>query len=134
MKYILVVMNFTKTFKSPRLRSLCIVHLSMLVFSLGNSIIFTGVWPYLQEVFKKKPLVYTVTHYIQLLNSQSRLLQEFLKEFVSKSSEFRQEKPDGFGILWNCSSSTAVCFSDFSVLNSSVQPPTVEFFKNSDQY
>ena len=124
-------MNFTKTFKSPRLRSLCIVHLSMLVFSLGNSIIFTGVWPYLQEVFNKKKLYFTL-HYIQLI-SQSRLLQEFLKEFVSKFSEFRPEKPDGFGILWNCSSSTAVSSSDFSVFNSSLEPPTVEFFKNSDQ-
>lgn len=34
----------------PRQRSLYIVHLAMLIFSLGNSIIFTGVWPYLQEV------------------------------------------------------------------------------------
>jgi hypothetical protein len=40
---------FTKM--DSRKRSLYIVHLSMLIFSLGNSIIFTGVWPYLQEVF-----------------------------------------------------------------------------------
>lgn len=39
-----------KVLLGPRQRSLYIVHLAMLIFSLGNSIIFTGVWPYLQEV------------------------------------------------------------------------------------
>ena len=34
----------------PRIRSLFIVHTSMLIFSMGNSIIVTGIWPYLQAV------------------------------------------------------------------------------------
>ena len=33
-----------------RIRSLYIAHVSMLIFSLGNSIIVTGVWPYLRLV------------------------------------------------------------------------------------
>ena len=33
-----------------RIRSLFIVHISMLIFSMGNSIIVTGIWPYLQAV------------------------------------------------------------------------------------
>ena len=39
--------------KKQRIRSLFMVHLSMLIFSLGNSIIVTGVWPYLQAVSAK---------------------------------------------------------------------------------
>ena len=38
---------------NSRLRSLYIVHLSMLIVALGASIIFTGVWPYIQEVRAK---------------------------------------------------------------------------------
>jgi hypothetical protein len=38
------------TDRRSRIRSLYIVHVSMLIFSLGNSIIFTGVWPYLKLV------------------------------------------------------------------------------------
>ena len=37
----------------PRIKSLYIVHASMLIFSLGNSIIVTGIWPYLQAVRMK---------------------------------------------------------------------------------
>ena len=34
----------------PRIKSLYTVHVSMLIFSMGNSIIVTGIWPYLQAV------------------------------------------------------------------------------------
>jgi hypothetical protein len=37
-----------------RVRSLFIVHISMLILSLGSSIIYTGIWPYLQRVRKKE--------------------------------------------------------------------------------
>ena len=40
----------TPSEKKKRLISLGIVHLSMLVMSLGSSIIFTGVYPYLISV------------------------------------------------------------------------------------
>ncbi len=37
-----------------RIRSLFIVHFSMLILSLGTSIIFTGVWPYLNMVRRRQ--------------------------------------------------------------------------------
>ena len=40
----------TPTERKKRMISLYIVHLSMLVVSLGSSIIFTGVYPYLLSV------------------------------------------------------------------------------------
>ena len=36
--------------KRQRMISLYIVHTSMFVFALGNSVIMMGVWPYLQAV------------------------------------------------------------------------------------
>ncbi len=33
-----------------RIRSLFIVHLSVVIFTLGNSITWTGAWPYLNVV------------------------------------------------------------------------------------
>ena len=36
--------------KSKRMRSIKIVHLAMFVFSLGFSIVITGVYPYMQQV------------------------------------------------------------------------------------
>ena len=36
--------------KRQRIISLYIVHTSMFVFALGNSVIMMGVWPYLQAV------------------------------------------------------------------------------------
>ena len=38
--------------KRQRIISLYIVHISMFIFSLGNSVILMGVWPYLQAVRK----------------------------------------------------------------------------------
>ena len=38
--------------KRQRIISLYIVHTSMFVFALGNSVIMMGVWPYLQAVSK----------------------------------------------------------------------------------
>lgn len=36
--------------RRARIRSLFIVHIAMLVLSLGSSIIYTGVWPYITSV------------------------------------------------------------------------------------
>ena len=36
--------------RKPRIRSLFIVHIAMLILSLGSSIIYTGVWPYIVAV------------------------------------------------------------------------------------
>ncbi len=44
---------------NSRLRSLFIVHISMLVLSLGSSIIYTGIWPYLQRVSQGHKKVHT---------------------------------------------------------------------------
>ena len=44
----------------PRIKSLFIVHLSMLIFSMGNSIIVTGIWPYLQAVSIKDLVLFIV--------------------------------------------------------------------------
>ena len=53
---------------NSRLRSLYIVHLSMLIVALGASIIFTGVWPYIQEVSAKDGesfLRYSIVRYTE---------------------------------------------------------------------
>ena len=44
-----VIMESTQA-RNKRIRSLFIVHTSMLIFSVGGSIIVTGLWPYLQAV------------------------------------------------------------------------------------
>ena len=52
----------------PRIRSLFIVHTSMLIFSMGNSIIVTGIWPYLQAVSTNgSQYIYTFIKFILVM-------------------------------------------------------------------
>ena len=52
---------------SSRIRSLYIVHTSMLFMALGSSIIYTGVWPYSQVVRYWLGLALSVLHkYVSL--------------------------------------------------------------------
>lgn len=44
--------------KSQRWRSIYVIYFTMFLMSLGFSIVLTGVWPYLDEVIKKKKSSY----------------------------------------------------------------------------
>ena len=50
--------------KRQRMISLYIVHTSMFVFALGNSVIMMGVWPYLQAVREMLNLFISILHFI----------------------------------------------------------------------
>ena len=57
--------------KRQRMISLYIVHTSMFVFALGNSVIMMGVWPYLQAV--RKSIIYVFCSNSVLMKSNYRI-------------------------------------------------------------
>ena len=61
--------------KRQRIISLYIVHISMFIFSLGNSVILMGVWPYLQAVRK---FHYILAFRKTLINAENLILSHII--------------------------------------------------------
>ena len=94
--------------KRQRIISLYIVHTSMFVFALGNSVIMMGVWPYLQAV--RKSIIYIFSRNSVLMKSNHGIyIMTQLFVINCLAGQFRFNVPIWFRCGNRCPRPATVC-------------------------